>query len=798
MISTLLPLPLVLAQSPDPSSTSTTWDIDWPYSVGEWCLAGAFVLVAALSVWMYRRDARLLPRPWAPILCALRLAALAGLAAILLNPHTRTQTTGYRPSQVALLIDTSTSMQQPATDVVSGTTPSTRAEVVRRALAESPLVEELRKTHIVDVYTFDADLSPQAARLDRVTGTPTPASVDWPKVTEPRGSMTRLADSLDKLLVEARSKTLSGVVIFSDGASNAGRDVRVANERARDQGVRLFAVGVGGTQPPVNIAVEKLVSPSDVQKGDGFEITALIQALNAAGKTATVELLEKGPNDPEPTVVDSREVPLGDGGAPAETKFERQPAEGGTYDYTLRARVAGLTETRDDDNVQMRTVNVFDRPLKVLMIASGPMKEYVFAKNVLNRNRGMQVDVWLQTGEVGISQDANQLLFKFPETREELFAYDVILAFDADWTKVSDDQQKMIEEWVANEGGGILFVAGDVHSPIFAAATEANPPLRTLFPVVLDEVALQIRGRDKAEIAHPLALTMEGKAADFLQLADSADTSAAAWQEFTGVYRCYPTRARKSGATVYAEFSDPLARGADGPPVLIAGQRYSQGSTLYLGSPELWRLRSVNEQFYERLWTKLTRKAAEGRSKRGVQRALVILEGREFELGQTVPVRVRALNSQFQPLGAETLKIDVTDPKGRPLIPAPQLTRDRNRATEYFGGFRVALPGRYRIELTIPESNDKATAEIDVTVPQREFASLQQDVTALKTLVDATGGSYLTIEEAGQLPTLLPNAGQEFVIDQRVKELWDRNWMLWLLVMLLSLEWLLRKLLKLA
>ena len=96
-------LPLVLGQSPDPSSTSTTWDIDWPYTFGEWSLIGAFAVVAALSVWMYRRDARSLPGIWAYVLTGLRLAALAGLAVILLNPHTRTQTTGYRPSQVALL-----------------------------------------------------------------------------------------------------------------------------------------------------------------------------------------------------------------------------------------------------------------------------------------------------------------------------------------------------------------------------------------------------------------------------------------------------------------------------------------------------------------------------------------------------------------------------------------------------------------------------------------------------------------------------------------------------------------------
>ncbi len=36
------------------------------------------------------------------------------------------------------------------------------------------------------------------------------------------------------------------------------------------------------------------------------------------------------------------------------------------------------------------------------------------------------------------------------------------------------------------------------------------------------------------------------------------------------------------------------------------------------------------------------------------------------------------------------------------------------------------------------------------------------------------------------------------MIDQRIKELWDRSWVLYLLVTLFGLEWLTRKLLRLA
>ncbi len=780
-------------------ATSTSLEIDWPYSWGEWLLCLAFLVIAGVGVWLYRKDARHLPRGWPMVLAGLRVAALAGLAAILLNPHTRTQTTGFRPSEVAVVIDTSTSMQQPADDVVPGITGPTRAERVRSLLADSPLIADLRKTHIVNVFTFDADLKPQARRLEQLTADDSAATspIDWSTLTDPQGGSTRLADSIDKLLVESRSRTLAGVVVLTDGASNAGRDMRAPNERAKEQGVPLFAVGLGGTKPPINVAIQKLVLPTDVQKGDPFEITALLQGLNVGGKSATVDLLQKGPNDPQAVVLETRTVLLVDGEI-SETKFDLQSAEPGAYEFTVRANIPDIAETREDDNLQSRTVNVFDRPLKALIIAGGPMREYVFSRNVLHRNRGMSVDVWLQTGEAGISQDANELLFKFPESREELFAYDILLAYDPDWSQISLEQQKWLEEWVSNEGGGLMFIAADVFTPALTINRDSSNPLDKLLPVVLDQVMPAIGTRDRAAVAHPLAFSPEGKSAEFLQIADTAEASAEAWGQFPGVFRCFPTRARKGGATVYAEFSDPLARGIDGPPVLLAGQRYGQGSVLYLGSPELWRLRSINEGYYERLWTKLARKVGEGRSKRGVQRALVILEGREVELGQTVPVRVRAVNAQFQPLNSDTIRIEVIDPRGRPMVPAPVLDRDRNRASEYFGNFRVTLPGRYRIELNVPDTNDKATSEIDVLVPQREFASLTQDVAALRTLVEGTGGGYYTPDEAVNVPPLIASAGEEFVIDQRIRELWDRPWVLWLLVGLLGLEWLLRKLLKLA
>jgi len=790
--------------------TSSTLDWDLPYVWQDWVPIVLLLAAIGTTVWFALRDRRVVGRNWVLFLATLRLAFLILALVVALNPHERTQTDAYRDSRVVVLIDTSQSMQQPETDPrTSGVMPRSRSAAVTELLEKTSLIDELRDQHAVDIYTFDSDLSDLHLRLPSRfqpgdAPSPSPSSnssepenlPDWGKMLEAAGVTTRLGDSLDTLLVEARSPTLSGVLILSDGSSNAGRDVQVPRDRAREQGVRLVAVGVGSTEPPVNLEVFRIVAPTDVQKGDSFELTALLRGTGLTGRQVKIELLQQGPTDAEPTVVNQQDQTLGEDGAAREIVFELKPPDAGDFEYTVRARMSGGLETREDDNQLSRSVSIFDRPMRLLIIAGGPSRDYRYARTILYRHPSMQTDVWLQSGSPGISQEADKLLYRFPETLEALYEYDVILGFDPDWSVLTEEQQQMLANWISNEGGGLLAVAGDVFTPKLAADADLEL-IRKLYPVLLEEVSLRLSNREVAQTTFPLLFTQEGQTADFLKLAESGEENG--WDQFPGVCLTYPTRGAKAGTTVYAEFSDPLSRGAGGQPIILAGQRYGQGQVLYIGSPEMWRLRAIDPAYLERLWIKLVRKSAEGRSKRGLQRGMFILDGREFTLGQTIPLRLRALNPQFQPLTNDVVTIDAFRQGGAPVVPSPQLRRDPIRPAEFAGDFRPLTPGRYRLEYMLPDSPEKVVAEIDLQLPRQEASSLVQDVALLKRLVDGTAGEYLQLDQAAaSVSQLFPNKGERVIIDQRIKELWDRNWMLGLLAMLLAVEWLTRKLLKLA
>lgn len=143
--------------------------------------------------------------------------------------------------------------------------------------------------------------------------------------------------------------------------------------------------------------------------------------------------------------------------------------------------------------------------------------------------------------------------------------------------------------------------------------------------------------------------------------------------------------------------------------------------------------------------------------------------------------------------------MEVIDPRGRPLVPNLLLMQDRNRPGEYTASFRASLPGKYRFNVTVPNSKGQVVdGSLSVLLPRLEDESLSQNVKGLKELARDTGGAYLALEEAETIPALLPDQGEEFLIDERLKTLWDQAWVFFLLAGLLATEWLTRKLFKLS
>ncbi|HEY2253092.1 MAG TPA: VWA domain-containing protein, partial [Planctomycetaceae bacterium] len=474
-----------------------------------WWIAG-FLLLFLSATWLYRRDTRALHPFWKMWLWGLRIGVLAALLVIALGPQERKSEFKASPSQVVILADTSVSMSRQDKDLAapgasaSKSVPS-RSELVRQLLENSPLLGELRKTHDVHIETFDSQLvrhqllrktatAPATNAAAGSTAAPTQAAKppDWSEILRPRGVETRLGEALQTVIREEAGETLSGVVVLTDGGNNAGIDPLSVADAAVTQKVRLIPVGVGSTKRPVTLQLAEIQAPTHVHINDGFTITAFVTGQGMARQPLTIELLSKAETDEgEPAVIQSKEEQLLEDGVPISVPFEYVPTEAGRRVFRIRVRPVNKVAALVDEVVQDEiSAEVVDRKTRVLLIAGGPMRDYQLVRNLVHRDKTIDIDVLLQTGVPGISQDADKVIFQFPETKEELFAYDVIVAFDPDWKKIRGETGQsldLLSDWVFSQAGGLMLVAGEVNTPALATASDAvkqeMAKLLELYPV---------------------------------------------------------------------------------------------------------------------------------------------------------------------------------------------------------------------------------------------------------------------------------------------------------------------------
>jgi len=824
----------------------TTFEWGRIQSNADWVLpVGALLAIALFVRWMYRRDAI----DWHPalgwFLAVLRTLVLLGLLVLYLQPQWRTERELVRNSQVVLLVDTSLSMGLSDTESATAGAAPSRAGQVAAALDDSDLLDTLRRTHDVTVLQFNEGLDRdrivtlrKIATRDKPAGTQSEAPkdsgeeeteetdnrrVDWNELLKPRGRETRLGQALRQVISDHSGGPLSGIVLLSDGGQNAGIAPQAAVKLAQDEKLPVHTVGIGSDKLPANVRVSDLVVPARAYPGDDYTVTGFLQAQRMAGKVVEVQLLSRAAaaavsESAGGQIEDRQQVTLGGDGEVVPVRFELTPEKPGRRTLCFRVRPPpGDADGKDD--FREADIEIVDRKNRVLMLAGGPMREYRFLRTLLYRDRSTTIDVLLQSARPGVSQEADKLLDDFPITREEMFEYDCLIAFDPDWQALSTEQIDLLETWVAEQGGGLIVVAG----PVYTGQTIGGwiedrrmTKLRALYPVEFHRrFSALADGMTTSNEPWPLEFSREGLEAAYLWPAESATAGRQAWAAFEGVFSYCPVRGPKPGATVLARFSDPRAGQGDQAPVFLAGQFYGSGRVFYIGSGELWRIRKLDDTYFEKIYTKLIRHVSQGRLLRGSSRGVLLVARDRYLLGDTVEVRARLTNARLEPLDAAEVALQVVLPDA--TAQTVVLKPDPGRAGTYTGRFPVLQEGSYQLELPVPESRDERLARrIQVNVPDLERENPARNDALLSRIAKRTSNRqeaieaeyYVGIDELLNPPSpkrpvteLLKDRTKTIIVPDAPDPLWEETWMRWMMYTLcglLCLEWLIRRLFKMA
>ena len=122
----------------------------------------------------------------------------------------------------------------------------------------------------------------------------------------------------------------------------------------------------------------------------------------------------------------------------------------------------------------------------MLLVQGYPSFEFRHLKTLLERDRTIQLAVYLQDADREFAEQDKSALRAFPISREELMEYDVLVIGDVDPRLLPRSTWQNIRAFVAEKGGGLAFLAGPRYLPWLY---HDNSDVRALLPIELDSSA---------------------------------------------------------------------------------------------------------------------------------------------------------------------------------------------------------------------------------------------------------------------------------------------------------------------
>ncbi len=768
--------------------------VGFEYVLPAWVWALVFVSALLFAGWSYHR--LLGGRVLRMMLAFLRAVTLVVLLILLAGPTLVLPRETVEPDWLLVLVDRSGSMRvRDLVDAQSGE-PINRDTALRRALEAQSAVfsdEGLGKDRRVTWLGFGASAYPIAS------------PVDTPDMPEPSDLATSIRTAIEQALRLPAGKPVSGVVLISDGQTPQDTGQALV-QRLKHQGVGVYTVAVGAAQPPLDLAIGQAQSPRRAFINDTAPVSVTVDqlggdALNRAQIVLTLtdeadgRVLDQKPLDEalpnEPVKLHGKSSQIGT--ARWRVSVEHKPAPG----------QAPLRELVTDNNTRVVEVEIIDRPIRVLYIEGYPRWEFRYLKNLLIREKSISSSTALLSADRAFAQEGDIPITRPPATAKEMDAYDVVIVGDVPSGYFSAKQLSLLRDHVSVGGAGLIWIGGEVSTPRSYAGT----PLADLLPMRRPGDVKRAGDISSRFYVQPTALA---QSLNVLQLggvgSDAQQTDA--WPDDLPPLRwAQDLGPLKPTADVLAEVS---TENSDRQAPALVRLRYGAGQSLYVGTDEAWRWRyGRGELYFERYWVQLVRMLGRARIQADADRARLSVSQRIVEAQQAVVVELSLSDPSLIARGLVRVGVAVRsalDPTAPPveelvLLPIGDANNPNDTGagrTSYRTVWRPGVTGSLVLMVSDPAFEGLGLTEtVRVQAADDEMRNPQSDHGRLSALAEQTGGAVVALDELDRLLKLVPNRARITPADIR-EPLWDSALSLIVVLTLLSLEWVLRRAIRLT
>lgn len=777
------------------SLTISAWNWLWP-------AIGFAVVVASVLVWSYR-TANASALRWGCL--ALKLAAVAALAACLLEPLWVNQRARPGANLFALVADNSQGLQ-----IKDRGENKTRGEQLRELVDprasgwQSALAEnfDLRR------YLFDSRLQ---------------ATQDFRELAFD-GRATALASSLRTVAERFQGRPLAGVLLFTDGNATdlggAAPDLRGLPP--------IYPVVVGKPAAVRDIAVQQVRVSQSAFEDAPVSIQADVAAAGYRGQPISAKLLDAAGATVQEQTIEGRAD-----GEPAAVRFQLKPTQPGLSFYQVRVGARGTPAPGEDgeatlaNNSRVLAVDRGQGPFRILYVAGRPNWEFKFLNRAIEEDPQVQLVALIRVakrepkfefrgragetsnplfrgfGQQGAedvqrydqpvlvrlnTRDEVELRNGFPRTPEDLYGYHAIIVDDLEAEFFATEQAQLVQRFVSERGGGFLMLGG---MESFWDGKYLRTPVGDMLPVYLDR---DDGGPPTGGTVH-MQLTREGFLQPWARLRDNENDERLRLDGMPTLEIINRVRGLKPGASVIATGRD--AQGGEVP--LLATQRFGRGRSAAFMVGDFWRWGMKDAAArgdMDKAWRQMLRWLVADVPNR-VDCTAEPIAG---DANGAVRIQVRVRNEKFQPVddASVTVEIQPVAIGNEPAAAAIKLEAEPALSEPglYQASYVPRQTGGYRATAKVKGANGtdlgQAEAGWSTDLAAEEFRSLTPNVALLEDIARKTGGEVVAVADLEKFARRLPQLKAP-VMEAWAQPAWHTPVMLAFALACLLGEWGLRR-----
>jgi hypothetical protein len=522
---------------------------------------------------------------------------------------------------------------------------------------------------------------------------------------------------------------------------------------------RISTIGYGDTIEVTDLFIMDVRSNDIVYEGKPVQLQVELMLRGEAGKSTTLTVKQNG------KVIAAEKIDLNNTGSIISRNLEIIPHKTGINRYIIE--VTGIENEKNvSNNRYVKTINVRKGKIKTGLIASKIDFDTKFLISLLEKNE-----------EIDFSSSV------IPANSQPFFN---------NITKIINEAEVLI---LYN------FPSGSRYRQELAVLNERKPPvLMIMNERITSENAefikrfLPIRSVKNSgqTFQTQVVRTMSGKLFPQLNVFDSENRNKTFWEKCPPIQIPFYDIRYGPGVTVLLESKSIQPEIKTTIPVLLSYRSVGTKSMIMFGSGFWrWHFSLAEDKEYCHGWSHLLKNIVRWLGSGIKDKNVILTTGKKtFELGEYISPVTQVYDGSFSPVNDAVVQTEISGPGGK-----FEIFGDGNGQGTYSGRFMAFAEGRYQIRTTAFKNDIKLGSDslhIFVIPVNREFMFTNQNYTFLQQLSGKFNGKYYHEDIAKDLPDDLDFSPKRERRELTV-ELWHKMAMLIILLILLSVEWFIRK-----